>query len=461
MKKLSDYSLTWKLLLVPVAAVLGFAVYLAYSSLVLSDGSSLLKSIRDTDFPILEAAGESLNNYEEIVTALNAAAATGEVEFLDTAKNKASEILRNYDALEKLDSAHKKQVEKLRSGFSTYFTLAIDVARRLAAKTDTPSPQQIKIMQAARDTYLSDSAAYRDIAEKEFHEAVGKAIRKSDRARTWGMLIGTLMLLVILMLTSLVTRGILALEKEVLERNKMLAETNIRLENKLKKLTATERQLRDLSLHLQAVREEEKTSIAREVHDDLGGTLTSLKIEVYWMVDKLSANKEAAPVLEHIASMSQLIDSAVSAMRRIITDLRPTVLDDLGLLAALEWQCAQFHQRTGIEYRVNCIEDKGKLDKQYSIVLFRIFQEALTNVSRHSGASKVEVEYHHNDDEAVLSVIDNGRGVQENHIIPSNSYGIRGMRERVEQLHGKIKFDTPPGGGFSVTVILPLPADNN
>lgn len=166
------------------------------------------------------------------------------------------------------------------------------------------------------------------------------------------------------------------------------------------------------------------------------------------------------PILEHVVSMSQLVDNAVNVTRHIISDLRPTVLDDLGLRAALEWQCAQFHQRTGIEYWVNCIEDKGNLDKQYSITLFRIFQEALTNILRHSGASRVEVEFHHNDEEAVLSITDNGCGMPEDNTISPNSYGIRGMVERAKQLNGKIKFDTPPGGGFSITVILPLSANN-
>lgn len=228
-----------------------------------------------------------------------------------------------------------------------------------------------------------------------------------------------------------------------------------------KNQSATNKQLRDLSSHLQTVREEEQTNIAREIHDELGGTLTSLKIDVYWLTDKLPANDEAAPVLEHIKSMSQLIDHAVSITRRIITDLRPTVLDDLGLLAAIEWQCEQFHQRTGIEYWVNCIEDKGKLDKQYSIALFRILQEALTNISRHSGATMVEVEFHHNDEEVILSIIDNGRGMPEDCVASPGSYGVRGMRERTEQLNGQIKFDTPPGGGFSVMVILPLSAKSN
>lgn len=225
----------------------------------------------------------------------------------------------------------------------------------------------------------------------------------------------------------------------------------------------TEQQLRDLSLHLQTVREEEKASIAREIHDDLGGTLTALKMEAYWLARKLPAEKEMVPLLEHVEAMDALLDSAVVATRRIITELRPTILDDLGLLAALEWQCEQFHKRTGIECRIGGGEsmgDAGELDKVRSINLFRIFQEALTNVSRHSGASRVEVELRRSDDEIVLSIGDNGCGLPEGHAIGPASYGMRGMTERVEQLGGRIEFDNLPGGGLKLSVRLPLPAEN-
>lgn len=221
-----------------------------------------------------------------------------------------------------------------------------------------------------------------------------------------------------------------------------------------------ERQLRDLSAHLQNVREEEKAGIAREIHDDLGGTLTAIRMEIYFLERGLSAGKELAPLFERIESMSRLLDNAVGVTRRVITELRPTMLDDLGLLAAIEWQAAQFQKRTGIECRVKCIEDKGNLDKQRSIALFRIFQEALTNVARHSGASRVEVEFHHGDEEVALSIGDNGRGMPGEHVIAPDSYGIRGMFERAGQLGGKIKFDSPPSGGLNVAVVLPLPASH-
>ena len=218
-----------------------------------------------------------------------------------------------------------------------------------------------------------------------------------------------------------------------------------------------EMQLRELTAYLQSVREEEKSGIAREIHDDLGGMLTSLKIEAYWLKTELAANnRDKTLLLNHVREMSSLIDSATGMMRNIITGLRPTILDDLGLLAALEWQAARFNKLTGIRCRVNCIGDKGGLDRTRSIELFRIAQEALSNVARHSGATSLEIEYHHNDEEVVLSIIDNGRGMEEVHADNSKHYGILGMRERAEQLGGTISFDTPPGGGFSVTIVLPL-----
>jgi PAS domain S-box-containing protein len=226
-----------------------------------------------------------------------------------------------------------------------------------------------------------------------------------------------------------------------------------------------ERQLRDLTSHLLTVREEEKASIAREIHDDLGGTLTALKMEAGWLADELSANKKTAPLLTHVEAMSALLDNAVAVTRRVITDLRPTILDDLGLLAALEWQCGQFQKRTGITCRVASTGDRKsdeKLDKTVSINLFRILQESLTNVARHSGATRVKVEFRHDGAEVMLEISDNGSGLQKGRAASSTtSYGIRGMCERVEQLGGRIDFGFPSDGGFSVTVKLPLEANNN
>jgi PAS domain S-box-containing protein len=227
---------------------------------------------------------------------------------------------------------------------------------------------------------------------------------------------------------------------------------------------AGEEQLRKLTAHIQTAREEEKTRIAREIHDDLGGTLTALKMETYRLAGKLSGNGQTVPLLENVESMTQLIDHAVGVTRRVISDLHPSILDDLGLVAALEWQCGQFRKRTGIACEVIGAgekDDERKLDKTSAINLFRIFQEALSNVARHSGATRVSAEFHQGDDEIILSISDNGCGLPEKHVIAQTSYGMRGMRERVAQLGGQILFDTPHGGGLRVTVILPVASGNN
>ena len=227
---------------------------------------------------------------------------------------------------------------------------------------------------------------------------------------------------------------------------------------------AGEQQLSKLTAHIQTAREEEKTRISREIHDDLGGTLTALKMVTYRLSGKLSANEQTRPLLEHVEAMTQLIDNAVGVTRRVISDLHPTILDDLGLVVALEWQCGQFSKRTGIDCRLSGAEDAGEngeegiLDKTVAINLFRIFQEALTNVAQHSGATEVKAEFQQNDEEIILTISDNGRGLPEGHVIAQTSYGLRGMHERVAQLNGQILFDRPPGGGLRVTVILPAAA---
>ncbi len=240
MKTSREYSLAWKLLLVPVVATFSFAAYLIYSSLVMSAGNSILKELRDKDFPILDVVEKNFSSNERLIDALNTAASTGETEFLDVAKVKAAEILDHYETLGKLDAAHKEEIEKLKSEFGDFFSLAFYIAQRMAVRADSPSLQQIMKMRAARDAYLTDAMAFRDIAEKDFHGDVGNAIEKSERAQYLGAGIGTLMLFVIVALTWRITRGILALEKVVADRNRKLAEVNTELEQEILKLKAAE-----------------------------------------------------------------------------------------------------------------------------------------------------------------------------------------------------------------------------
>ncbi|MFA6014236.1 MAG: PAS domain S-box protein [Gallionellaceae bacterium] len=236
------------------------------------------------------------------------------------------------------------------------------------------------------------------------------------------------------------------------------------------KLKQTEQQLRELTAHLQSVREEEKSHLAREIHDDLGSTLAALKLKLSYLLDsELAGEMKSSSLFAGLESMSFILANAIAATRRIITDMRPDVLDNLGLFAAIKWQAEQFQQSTGIECLVVCVHDQSckdckncdyKLEPTPSINLFRIFQEALTNVARHSGAACVEAEYCPEADHVRLLIRDDGRGLPEGHVPATTSFGIRGMRERVAQLGGQITFDNALGGGLCVTVRLPFSAGN-
>jgi PAS domain S-box-containing protein len=212
-------------------------------------------------------------------------------------------------------------------------------------------------------------------------------------------------------------------------------------------------ELRALSRHLQTIREEEKARIAREVHDELGSTLTALKMDLDWLGEHL--NGAPAPVLEKRATMRKLVEAAVATTRRIVTDLRPSILDDLGLPAALRWQAAEFAKHTGARVEVDAPETREPIDRAVALALFRIFQETLTNVARHAKANQVSVKLASNDHSLVLQIRDNGIGVSEENLRKPTSLGIRGMRERAEQLGGDLSVTAAPGSGTTVVISIP------
>jgi len=240
---------------------------------------------------------------------------------------------------------------------------------------------------------------------------------------------------------------VLSINRDVTERR--------RAEEGLKQ---SHEQLRALSSHLQSVREEERTRIAREVHDVLGQALTALKIDLYSVQRGLSIRTDsgAERLAEKMKSMSGLIDSTIQTVRRIATELRPGILDDLGLVAAVEWQANDFQARTGITCNVTSHVDYLDLDRERSTATFRIFQETLTNVARHAAASRVEITLTSDDQKLVLEVKDNGKGITHNDIEDSRSLGLLGMRERAQLLGGDLSIAGTLGHGTLVTVTIPL-----
>ncbi len=224
-------------------------------------------------------------------------------------------------------------------------------------------------------------------------------------------------------------------------------------------LRASREQLRALAAHLQSVREEERKRITREIHDQLGQSLTGFKMDLAWMRNRLQPGGEpvrCGPLLEKITEMGTLLDETANLVRKLCTELRPGVLDDLGLTAALQWQAREYQNRTGIECKV--VIDAGELtvDPERSVALFRIFQEILTNVARHAQATRVTTELKAIGPDIVLAVMDNGRGITESEKAGAKSLGLLGMRERALMLGGEVDIQGTPGKGTTVRVRMPL-----
>ncbi|HVS50755.1 MAG TPA: histidine kinase [Opitutaceae bacterium] len=220
------------------------------------------------------------------------------------------------------------------------------------------------------------------------------------------------------------------------------------------KLRHSLEQLRALTNHLQHVREQERTRIAREVHDELGQALTGLKLDMSWLATRLAKN--AKPVQQKVKTMTAHIDATIQTVRRIATELRPGILDGLGLVAAIEWQANEFQSRTGVPCHVVPNVPDTQWDQDFTTVFFRIFQETLTNIIRHAAATRVEVQLFEDHGALVLVVADNGRGVSEEEIASTRSIGLIGMRERAMLIGGEISLQGTPGLGTTVTLRVPL-----
>ena len=234
-----------------------------------------------------------------------------------------------------------------------------------------------------------------------------------------------------------------ALTREIAERE--------RIEEHLRQ---SEESLRALAARLHSVREEEQTRIAREIHDQLGQAMTGLKMDLMWVVTRLPPGQRA--LAAKAKSMSRLIDDTIRMVRKIASRLRPEVLDELGLLAAIGWQARDFQKRAGIRCKVGLPAEPVALDQGCSTAVFRIFQELLTNVARHATATKVDVVMRVGADALVLVVEDNGRGIPEEEIHNPKSLGLLGMRERVLPYGGKVDISGVRGRGTRVAVSVPL-----
>jgi PAS domain S-box-containing protein len=223
----------------------------------------------------------------------------------------------------------------------------------------------------------------------------------------------------------------------------------VKAENELKEHTE---EIRKLTGYLQNIREEERTHIAREIHDVVGQQLTAMKMEAYWLKKKFPQYAED----ERLLSLLKLIDETIKTVRRVSSDLRPGILDDLGLVAALEWQTAEFSKNTGMEAIFHNEVEIDNIDSNIATNVFRIYQESLTNVARHSQASKIFASLQIKDSALILTISDNGKGFDITEVRRKKSLGLVGMRERARMLDGSIEFKRGADGGTEVSLAIPL-----
>jgi hypothetical protein len=225
-----------------------------------------------------------------------------------------------------------------------------------------------------------------------------------------------------------------------------------------RQLRASQDQLRRLAASIQTAREEERAALARELHDELGQTLTALKLELARTADVLKKSSLNTETMNRLQSLVGLVDIGVTMVKRIATNLRPPTLDHLGLAEAIRWEAATFHARSRVRCQVAAETEGMSLSLAQQIALFRIFQEALTNVVRHAHASAVRVRLSEGQGVFELRVSDNGRGITGIEAADTHSIGILGMRERAAQAGATLGIAGRRGRGTVVTVRVPVAA---
>ncbi|MBL8522932.1 MAG: CHASE3 domain-containing protein [Betaproteobacteria bacterium] len=247
-----------------------------------------------------------------------------------------------------------------------------------------------------------------------------------------------------------VMRDLASKEKRVQQE----AEAKTRLEEEVKRRTA---ELRELYVHLQRMQEDERRLVASELHDELGGTLSAIKMDLAMGRDaaaKAGDEKSA----NRLKRASESLDSAIKFTRKMIEDLRPTLLDNMGLAAALRWQCEQFAERTGCPCHLQVPDEDIELSPEQTIALYRVTQEALTNVLKYAKARRIDISLQRSGSNWRLTIADDGVGMDSNVQHNITSHGITGMRERIGALNGTFAIDGVPGRGTTLVATLPITA---
>jgi signal transduction histidine kinase len=226
-------------------------------------------------------------------------------------------------------------------------------------------------------------------------------------------------------------------------------------------LVRSQQQLREFSSHIQDAKEQERLRIAREVHDEIGGLLTAIKMDLAWLKERLPKTKKL--LTDKTTTIENMVDKAMTAARNLAHSLRPGYLDSFGIVAAIEMEACEFEQRTGIKCLLTHNDEEMEIDlhPDVSIAIFRIFQESLTNIMKHAQASEVRILIQNSPDNIELTISDNGRGFSQDARLKPRSFGLRGIQERVAHFGGQVTFTSAPGTGTTVSVTVPhIPRDD-
>lgn len=219
-------------------------------------------------------------------------------------------------------------------------------------------------------------------------------------------------------------------------------------------LKASQEEMRNLAMYFESLREDEKKKLAFEIHDELGHLLTAMKLEMAWLMKKKYLREDV--LNEKLLKLTEMVETTIRKVRSISSQLRPSILDHFGIVAAIEWQANEFQRQTAIRCRINLPKQELQLDEQKSIVVFRVFQEILTNIARHAKATRVDVNLDVVDNNLILTVSDNGKGIRPEDISAKKSLGIIGMKERATSVNGKLTIHGVSNIGTTVTLTIPI-----
>ncbi|MFO1312431.1 MAG: CHASE3 domain-containing protein [Burkholderiales bacterium] len=435
-------------LVLGIAASLAIAVYaeLGYRRLELANRQmavalEMQATVNETLALIVDAEtgqrGYLLTGREEYLTPYSAA-----VPKVDGALNRLRELLvhngtaAQRDALGRLNGLVGKKLAELEAAIALYQK---DGAQSAQALLDTG------IGRRAMDDIRAEVDTMTATHRRQLDEASARWATDISFARLGMQLMTAFTVTLLLVVWFLARRD--AQQRD--ERRRMALEDKRRLESEVEERTA---ELSELSSYLQRVREDEKSKLARDIHDELGGILVSAKMDIAWVDERMKKNSEISAKLERAL---QALDEGVQIKRRIIEELRPTLLDNLGLAAALDWQVHEICDRAGIACTISTPSDDSNIPPQVSIALYRILQEALTNIVKYARASNVNVDLGLTSDTITLLIEDDGVGIPDDAQNNLLSHGIAGMRQRVRALHGEFSIARRPEGGTMIEVNVP------